>query len=617
MTLPFSESGKTPYELPAQPGASTGALTELYESHKVLNGLRVDVRSFGAVCNGLDVAPTDDRLAVQAAIDYVDDLGGGEVFFPGFAYIGSSGGTVTLPGDDGTCPGEATIAAETPGTMPYGLLLPDFVRLVSDHPQRGGIVGPWDGSTINTSQLIGVTCQSAAGRENGLRGVTVQDFFIGFHCRGGTTPAKCAFVNLTFRGCAIPMLTDTLERCRFDRIHMTGCWAGLVNGGQWRFRKNGPVEASWADKNMVGDITWDGPPWGSGSSTLLNRLDAIDTFFDTYFFKTANDATRGGPPAPSDFHAANPFIGICGIPICWMSRYGRSSNSNVIEGPVFSRGAIRAHMLVGHPMTGWYGDHFAEDFGWSDPTTRTSVFGDDRADPWTASIARGLVVFFPIGLTGNFCRLGSIRTEKVNALSQVYSANNRAYSWNGLKNEGSGTLTDPQAIGQFRGALVVEEEITPVSATGVDLGSPTLPFDVGYIENGIRSGEDGQAHAGPTYRANHNPGVTWQSVDLDSVDDMTPDLSIKAGATLVAVSVQRGASRRAGALYCVVGAGASFSVTELVALAGENPSSWNPTLALTVASDGVVTFDYDDGFSSTQSMELIVTTFGVTGFFPT
>lgn len=182
-------------------------------------------------------------------------------------------------------------------------------------------IGLSNPSFLNIDGSVGVSYNRV------FRDFTVDSFMIGLDAHNQLF-AECNFNRILFQSCGISVLTRYLERNTMDDLHFWSCGAGWVNGGMWGRRCDNYSEiGGWADKNKIGRITGQG--LGGGMSSY--RFQALDSYYDTYYFKTANNTSRkypsGGTGTPA---TSQPYLGISGRTIAWMSRYYRPNVGNSI-----------------------------------------------------------------------------------------------------------------------------------------------------------------------------------------------------------------------------------------------------------------------------------------------
>ena len=204
------------------------------------------------------------------------------------------------------------------------------------------ISGDWDinSGSIGPAAGIGIYFGAESKSKNityGLRGITLKNFFIGRYVDGISENSHED--DLYVLNCGISGIIQGQERCISGEIVIAGCYSGDVIGGHWTQRNNSqnsnnipPYPAAdvhllgWADASPVDNYVaaQHSVPWGT-------RHVAIDAFFDTYFFKSANSRTtaNGGRLSnTSDNTGAIPgWYGIAGRARTVLSRYGRQINN--------------------------------------------------------------------------------------------------------------------------------------------------------------------------------------------------------------------------------------------------------------------------------------------------
>lgn len=325
--------------------------------------LRVNIRQFGAHSRTEEgYATFDSGAAAQSAIEYVRGLGGGEVFFPaGDWHCSSLTQPAMLPGDDGTVSpafiatgNDQNIDPESVTTMYAALRSYHNVTLVGAGKGVTTISGDWDinSGSIGPAAGIGIYFGAESKSKNityGLRGITLKNFFIGRYVDGISENSHED--DLYVLNCGISGIIQGQERCISGEIVIAGCYSGDVIGGHWTQRNNSQNAANippypatdvqllgWADASPVDNYiaSQHSVAWGE-------RHVAIDNFFDTYFFKSANSRTtaNGGRLSnTSDNTGVIPsWYGIAGRARTVLSRYGRQINNM----DIFNLKLLRQH----------------------------------------------------------------------------------------------------------------------------------------------------------------------------------------------------------------------------------------------------------------------------------
>lgn len=298
----------------------------------------VDVRGFGAQCNATQVngvwSGTDDTTAIQAALNAA--AGNGVVEFPAnkFCYVATGTGMFNLPADDGTvqagatCGGNpcATLAAETQNVMPYAISVPAGVEVRGNNATIVGNFIPL--TTLPTlNSLFIFNLPSNGAFQSSLHDLNFQNVFSPF-VSAGMYIFEVRNVNVL--GCGFGAITQRQDRAKWKNVVIENCAAGIINGGWWNTRNNMITEAGgYADKSKYEDISFI-----QNQGMYYNAwAQAYDTFFDTYFWKSAHNTDgRLTDPINAGYDVRTVSErGVYGIGIAHMSRNIRPSVGNVVD----------------------------------------------------------------------------------------------------------------------------------------------------------------------------------------------------------------------------------------------------------------------------------------------
>ena len=266
-----------------------------------------------------------------------------------------------LPFDDGTVypgwvgSGDENIAPETPVKAKAHLRAYDNTVIIGDNHHTCGIIGtfskaagPW-----NHSSAMGIYLAGDNGTDQYIKyhfsGIGISSCFIGLWVDG--TVDRCTEDNIRISGCAIPACyqgSDSLAQTGLT--HYRSNLGGPVFGGRWLTRNHAyastylpPYPASdihragWNDSyhaekfHYYGDtsLDWDHPAYA-----------AVDAWFDTYVFKSANSAktSDGGRLSnnqQSGVYPVDTYKGVTGRARTIYSRYGREIlHCNISEAKV-------------------------------------------------------------------------------------------------------------------------------------------------------------------------------------------------------------------------------------------------------------------------------------------
>lgn len=332
---------------------------------------RVTVEAFAHMVTD----PDDWSPAFYAARAVAETIGAPYVYFDGHYKIkATTNKKVTLPFDDGTYDtrraGESALPAETKNQMPVGLEWPSGLSLIGSGINHSSLDFIWDGATMDLNQTVGVCIHvrgwdgtyearvGARNRMNGdignmvLDGFTTNNAALGIMADG--IVGSVSWGTLQFTNCGIAMSWMGGDRCTIEKLRMTNCAAGFTVGGWWLTRNDISgsntglgvppyVEGTdvycigWSDFVKVKSLEysnsddWDDNP----------IYEAVDTFFNTYFYKSANSrrtsdggrCTNTGPnlTSASTLAADSPYLGISKRAWSLIGRYHRYHTLNECE----------------------------------------------------------------------------------------------------------------------------------------------------------------------------------------------------------------------------------------------------------------------------------------------
>lgn len=343
----------------------------------------VNAGDFGVIAN--DGKDHSDEL--QNAIDYVYNAGGGYVDLPkGTVLITKNAGTAPLPtSDDGTVQtGYGTALSPEPvNDLPYSIKMRPGVILrgkgVNSTILKGDYI--YGNADLNQKMMFSFVDNTggSATYYHGLEKLQIQNSFMAY-VGLDTTFALANFDKLKFSSCAIGIYANVLERCRFNEIEGQSSGSILVVGGQWRTRNDNYYEkGGFADKCYFNKITF------NYGRVLGVYEQNIDTFFDTYFFKTVNNTSRLSTPIQaSSIAKILKYKGICGHAITILPRYWRNSVNNDFNN-IFHAYSPRAVVYGGNLRVNRFNNINIESCGYRDNINHTSIIGVDYQDPYMNS----------------------------------------------------------------------------------------------------------------------------------------------------------------------------------------------------------------------------------------
>lgn len=318
--------------------------------------------------------------------------------------------TVTLPGDDGTAyPAwvtagtDANIDAETVNTIPAALRLYSDTVIVGAGSNKTRIIGTWDADnpTINNDQPICFYIQANNPIDGYVRhkisGLTIKNFFIGRY--SANILNHSVEDDLIVLDCCFPGIFLGADAVKNGFVTARGCWAAEVYGGWWTNRNAAittpylppyPAEeifkVGWVDSLMYEKFAYYGRQRTFGATDI-----AIDTWFDTYIYKSANSvATSSGGRRTNNTasgFAVRSFKGVANRPFAVFSRYGRGVNAVTI-GEFKSLCNARVPVFMDAGAQNSVGKAYVERSGLVNTGTSSTTgneFYVNYTDPWDAS----------------------------------------------------------------------------------------------------------------------------------------------------------------------------------------------------------------------------------------
>jgi len=321
----------------------------VYMIKAVHDKIFIDPKLFGAVpITTLGYASYDSTLCFNNALTYAKNSNISTVKFAGGYLIDTSTGYFETPGDDGTIypswvgvNGDTNIAAEPTYQIPYCINVPNGTELVAENDDTDYLAGSWNiaSSNIDYNQkaCLFITSGSkyAGSVKYKLKGFKITKYFIGRIVEGISADS---YEELTITYCALPGIIQGYERKLEGAMRYNYCYTGDIVGGWWTHRNNtrqNPTylppypatdiwAAGWIDAVDTDFLSYTGvinQPFGS-------RHIALDSFFNTYFFKSGNEvsiSTGGRLSINSDTTTPifTPYYGVVGRARTMLTRYGR------------------------------------------------------------------------------------------------------------------------------------------------------------------------------------------------------------------------------------------------------------------------------------------------------
>lgn len=365
--------------------------------------------------------------AFRAAVAYAKANGIAWVEFRG-NYTITSVDTVTwtTPFDDGTVSPEriaagqdTTISPETQYTMPVHINLPYGVGIRSNGIMNNSLSFGWvrDTGEVSLSSAIGICCRvknwdgtyapttgainrTSAVTSSNFDGFTVSNAFIGILSDGVTQWNQ--WNSMRFSQCGFAVLQQGSDISFYGTLIFNGCYVGMCIGGWWLQRNAGAYPSSmlppypakdtfvsgWIDAVQIKELQYDFPirDWNE-------RTASFDTFFNTYFYKTANNASRLTSKlndlttnALTSFNA-DPFRGVATRAFAAISRYQHTTKTiriGYLKTLCTYRPPVLTSQTVGSGNT--IDKAYVERCGWLDPANKTTDFFASGVDSWNTGI---------------------------------------------------------------------------------------------------------------------------------------------------------------------------------------------------------------------------------------
>lgn len=362
----FNSEGQPITVLP-ESGSAADVLIDLASTEEGLGGSLIGLVQKGTVQGALtnvfvvsdadNTGASDVTAKIQSWIDKAAAIGGGTVKLPEGTFLCNSyTNQVILPGDDGTAAPawvaagtDANIAPEATHTMYAALNIPHNVILQGSGRGLTIVRGNWDPNTtaMTLGSGIGIYVSRDSVGNNGtvnygLKDITLSNFFIGRLVEGISFASNES--NLKVTSCTFSGIFQGMDQHTWSgQVETTGCVAGDIIGGWWLQRNNTqntayipPYPATdvyllgWADSCPSETLTA-----GQINGTWGALQNNADTFFDTYFFKSANSATTasGGRLTNNSNNTGTipQWKGVAGRARTVLSRYGRPINRMDID----------------------------------------------------------------------------------------------------------------------------------------------------------------------------------------------------------------------------------------------------------------------------------------------
>lgn len=317
---------------------------------------------------------TDDSAAINLAIQYIENNGGGTIVFRN-AYLldRPQGYTSPIFDEEKKIP----FFIKSSGGITFKFL------------KKSGLFsnGTSDPSLKSSGIAISIQSDSKFIYDFAIDGAHIEGFLIGVACFKNVL-AVSKISSLTFRNCGISIYSNVLEQVHFEDIHILHSGCGIVSGGRYVNNVNKIEEwGGYTDKCLFINIRMNGS-WNPDTNGRI-----LDQWFDDFSYNSNGDMmppqSRPGPSPGT----ANRYRGISGFCIHLMARYARPSNCNLFQLISHANSARSAiHVDDGHASQAQV--IYGENVGYLDNHSRTIGVGREWNDPYLGNARRisGLVV---------------------------------------------------------------------------------------------------------------------------------------------------------------------------------------------------------------------------------
>ncbi len=329
----------------APPPAASAPVPVLDQRRGVTSySAEVRVDDFGCAADGV----TDDTQCFNNAIEYATGNGshaGSVTLTQGKTYyIGTITGYMQTAWDDGTAPSTDTCAGapctnlppETPGYLGYAIRIPSSQATPLTIYGNGATIV--SGFTTGVAGLPTYTMSAPFFAVFGSDGpisswnlydININRAFVGAATRGA---AYWRWERVSMNTVGVAVLAGSSQYDSFRELFIQNGEAGVVVGGWWGTRApwtstSGGVflnSENLGDATSLDSVVFYGLNWGTQSQSQVAQ-NALDTWFNTYFFHVGDNQTR-----LTDQDLANLGLitdsmwrGIYHVVFATYSRYGR------------------------------------------------------------------------------------------------------------------------------------------------------------------------------------------------------------------------------------------------------------------------------------------------------
>jgi hypothetical protein len=378
---------------PPVPSSPTPVLDQRRGATTYSADVRVD--DFGCAADGV----TDDTQCFNNAIQYVTANGtqaGSITLTQGKTYfIGTITGYMQTAWDDGTAPSTDTcggvpctnLAPETPGYLGYA------IRISSSRSTPLTIYG--NGATIVSNfttasaglptYTLSAPFFSIFGSDQAISAWNVFDLTINkaFIGAASKNAAYWRWERVNMNGVGVAALLGSSQYDSFKQMFIQNAESGIIIGGWWGTRApqtsasglNFVNGYNLGDATTLDDIEFIGTLWTTQSQSQIAQ-NALDTWFNTYFFHVAENQTRltDQDQANLGFVTDSLWRGIYHIMMATYTRYGRAVIGVVVHNVTVKE--TQNYPIVATSAFNWVIDGLdMEGVGYCDGNSSYGAFG--------------------------------------------------------------------------------------------------------------------------------------------------------------------------------------------------------------------------------------------------
>ncbi len=355
--------------------------------------IRVD--DFGCAGDGV----TDDTQCFNNAIEFATGNGthaGSVTLTQGKTYfIGTITGYMQTAWDDGTAPSTDTcngvpctnLSPETPGYLGYAIRIPSTQsNSLTIYGNGATITSSFTGNAISASQYTMAAPYFAIfGSDTAIASWNLYDLNISQAFIAATTvsAAYWQWDRVTMNGVGMALLLGSSQFNHFRNLNLQGMMSGLIIGGWWKSRAPGTSiegnavlnDYNLGDGTSVDGIIFYGFNWSTQAQSQTAQ-NALDTWFNTYFFHEQDNQTRltDQNKAPAGGVMDSLWRGVYHVMFATYSRYYRP-----VIGVYLHDANIKFtqnYPIIATAATGWTIDSIGTELvGWCDATPAYGAYG--------------------------------------------------------------------------------------------------------------------------------------------------------------------------------------------------------------------------------------------------